>query len=313
MVSRLHEGLIELVRGEPSFIADVLAGLLHVDVPRFTGARLSEATLNELAPVEYSADAVVLFGAPRPVFGVVVEAQLRRHKRKRFTWPLYVVAARARHECQFMLVVVTPKPSTARWAAHPIEIGGGMVQRPYVIGPDRIPPITDRGRAMREPRLAMLSAMAHGHGDPHIAAAIAIAAAAAIGRFPEEQRMLYSGLLDTALSEAARKELRMSPNWERFMSESQRQGFAKGEALGRAKGQAEGRAEGRTEGRAEGRAEGATKALAEAVFLVLKQRKLLVTKTQQRRIAGCQDAVKLRRWLARAVSARSVSDLLSGR
>jgi hypothetical protein len=305
MVSLLHEGLIELVRGEPAFIADVLAGLLHVDVPRFTCARLSEATLNELAPIEYSADAVVLFGAPRPVFGVVVEAQLRRHKRKRFTWPLYVVAARARHECQFMLVVVTPKASTARWAAQPIEIGGGMVQRPHVIGPEGVPRITDRARALREPRLAMLSAVAHGHGDPHIAAAIAAAAAAAIRRFPEEQRLLYSGLLDTALSKAARKELRMIPDWQKFMSDSQRRSLAKVEAKGRV--------EGRVKGRAEGRAEGATEALAEAVFLVLKQRKLVVTKTQQRRIADCQDATKLRRWLARAVSARSVNDLLAGR
>ncbi|HEU4728281.1 MAG TPA: hypothetical protein VFT22_10340 [Kofleriaceae bacterium] len=300
MVSRLHEGLIELVREQPGLLADVLARL-SVQLPRLATPRVAESTLNETLPVEHSADAVVLFGDPRPVLGVVVEAQLRRHDRKRFTWPLYVVAARARHECPFLLVVLTPKASTARWAAQPIEIGGGMVHRPCVIGPDRVPQITDVAQAMREPRLAVLSLLVHGRGDPHTAARIATAAAAAVEQLPEDQRLVYSGLIETALSQAARKEVMMLPTWHKFLSTSQRQALAQGVA------------QGRVEGRVEGRAEGATTALADALKLVLKERNLVVTRAQQRRIDSCRDAAKLRRWLARAVSARSVDALLSGR
>jgi hypothetical protein len=299
MVSLVHEGLISLVREQPAFIADVLTQLLNVDVPRSTEARLVEATLNELVPVEYRADAVVLFGGRKPVFGVVVEAQLQRRRRKRYTWPLYVVAARARHECPFLLVVVAPKASTARWAAQPIEIGGGMVQRPCVIGPDGIPRITDPGQASRDPRLAVLSVVAHGREDPHVAARIAAAATTAIDQLPDQHKLLYLALIDSALSSAARKEFAMLPDWQKFMSASQRRFLAQGEA------------QGRVQGRAQGRAQATTETLAEALVTVLKQRQFVVTRAQQRRISGCTDVATLRRWLKCAVSVGSVDDLFA--
>ena len=59
MPSLLHEGILELIRARPGFAADLLRQLLHVDVPPFTEARLAEATLNDLVPVEYRADAVI--------------------------------------------------------------------------------------------------------------------------------------------------------------------------------------------------------------------------------------------------------------
>lgn len=46
--SMVHEGVIALVRDNPAFAASVLRDLLHVDVPRFRTARLTEAALPEL-------------------------------------------------------------------------------------------------------------------------------------------------------------------------------------------------------------------------------------------------------------------------
>jgi len=47
-------------------------------------------------PVEYSADAVVLFDViydkSKAVFGTIFEVQLERKDRKLYTWPLYAVA-----------------------------------------------------------------------------------------------------------------------------------------------------------------------------------------------------------------------------
>jgi hypothetical protein len=60
MVSLVHEGLVLLVRDRPGFVAELLAKILDVRVPRFTDARLAEAKLTELVPIEYQADAVVL-------------------------------------------------------------------------------------------------------------------------------------------------------------------------------------------------------------------------------------------------------------
>jgi hypothetical protein len=66
--SLIHEGVIALVRDQPAFAASLLRDLFHVDVPRFDEARLTEATLSQLLPVEYQADAVVLFAAGGDLF-----------------------------------------------------------------------------------------------------------------------------------------------------------------------------------------------------------------------------------------------------
>src|SRR5262245_29794028 len=193
--SLIHEGVIALVRDEPAFAASLLRDLFDMKVPAFDEARLSEAALNELLPVEYHADAVVLFDIiydkAKPVFGTIFEVQLERKDRKRYTWPLYAVAARARYECPFVVTAVTPDPAVARWASRPIELGDGMIFRVRVIGPDGIPIVTDPERASRQPQLAVLSAVAHGGGDVDTAVSVARAAVAAASRLPEEQRLLY--------------------------------------------------------------------------------------------------------------------------
>src|SRR3974390_1564235 len=121
MPSLLHEGILALVRGKPERAAGFLRELLHVVVPPFTEARLAEASLNELVPTEYRADAVVLLVDGTPVFGIIVEAQLGVDRDKPFTWPMYAVSARARYRCPFVVLVVTPNASTARWAAASVD------------------------------------------------------------------------------------------------------------------------------------------------------------------------------------------------
>lgn len=244
MVSLLHEGVIELVRDRPAFVADLLDRLIDVKVPAFTEARLAEAALNELVPVEYRADAVVVFAERKPVFGAIIEAQLQRDDNKLFTWPLYAVGARERHRCPFVVIVVTPDPATARWAAKAVDLDGGIRYWPLVVGPDGIPKVTDHEQAHREPQLAVLSVMAHGQGDVETASAIGAAAARAILQLPEDQRQLYSLLIQSNLSEAARKAIEMQPGLEKFLSETQRRQFERARAEGKAEGRAEGKAEG---------------------------------------------------------------------
>jgi hypothetical protein len=292
--SMVHEGVIALVRDNPAFAASLLRDLLHVEVPRFRAARLSEAALPELVPVEYHADAVVLFDGvaeeqTKPVLGTIFEVQLERKDRKRYTWPLYAVTARARHECPFILIVVTPDLSVARWADQPIELGNGIFG-PCVIGPQGIPKVTDREQAMREPQLAVLSVVAHGDGDVDTAVSIGHAAIDALLSLPEEQQQLYSKLIEKALSEAARKALVMEPHIEKFFTEAHRRSY--------------------TEGKSEGLAEGLAKGKAESVLTLLQQRGLAMTDEQQRQIRSCTDLAILDRWLARVLSVASVDELL---
>ena len=301
--SMVHEGVIALVRDNPAFAASVLRDLLHLDVPRFHAARLTEAAFPELVPVEYHADAVVLFdGADgdqsKPVLGTVFEVQLDRKDRKRYTWPLYAVAARARHECPFILTVVTPDATVAQWADQPIELGNGSFA-PCVIGPQGIPQVTDHDQALREPQLAVLSAVAHGRGDVATAMAIGRAAIDAARALAEEQRLLYSGLIEKALSEAARKALEMDPQIKQFFSEAHQRSYARGEAEGEAKGLAKGKAEGLAKGKAE------------SLRMILQQRGLAMTDEQQRQILSCTDVTILDRWLTRVLSVASVDELLA--
>ena len=299
MVSLLHEGVIRLVRDYPAFAAGLLGQLLDVDVPQFTEARLADVTLNELVPVEYRADAVVVFTADKPVFGAIIEAQLQPDGDKLFTWPLYAVGARERHRCPFVVIVVTPDRATANWAARTIELGGGVRYWPLVVGPDGIPEVTDRDRARREPQLAVLSVMAHGQGNVEAAAAIGAAAAWAILPFPEDQRLLYSLLIESNLSEAARKAIEMQPGLEKFFSEAQRRTYEQGRAEGKAQGRAEGEAQGRAAGEAA------------ALLKILARRGLKVSAEQRQRILQCMDLAVLERWLDRSLSVGSVEELFA--
>jgi hypothetical protein len=187
--SLMHEGVIALVRDKPAFAASLLHDLLHVEVPRFDEAQLMEAALNQIVPIEYHADAVVLFevkgSEKKPVFGTIFEVQLECRERKRYTWPVYAVVARARYECPFALTAVTPDPEVARWASQPIDLGNGIFV-PHVIGPEGIPQVTDHDQAAREPQLAVLSVVAHGRGEVETAVAIARAAVEAISSLSEE-------------------------------------------------------------------------------------------------------------------------------
>ncbi len=282
MPSLLHEGIIALVRERPELAAELLRTLLRVSVPAFTEARLAEASLNDIVPTEYHADAVVLLVEDEPVFGIILEAQLQIDRAKLFTWPVYAASARARYRCPFVLLVVTPDAATARWAADSVELGGGNRWAPFVVGPDGVPVITDVDHASREPHLAVLSVMAHGRDDDvKTAVAIASAAVAGAATLPEPLRMLCFALIESSLGDAARKSFEMLPQAYRFFSETQRRFFAEGEAKGEAK----------------------------ALLRVLERRALAISDSQRERILACSDMATLESWLDKAVTAASTDEL----
>lgn len=107
MPSALHEALLELFTHRPSLAAELLGGVLGLDVPAYAQARLDPADLTDVVPTEFRADRVVVCrdGADddgeggRAVFAVVVEAQLEPDAEKRWSWPAYVATLRSRLRC----------------------------------------------------------------------------------------------------------------------------------------------------------------------------------------------------------------------
>jgi hypothetical protein len=104
MPSFLHEALVQLFKNRPELAAELLRDVLSLELPVYSEVRVESADLTQLAPTELHADLVVLLVDGKPVLGIVVEVQLQRDDRKKFTWPLYMMALRARLECNTCVV-----------------------------------------------------------------------------------------------------------------------------------------------------------------------------------------------------------------
>ena len=245
MPSQLHEALVLLFRNRPALAVDLLRESLRVELPPYSEVRIDSAELTEVQPAEYRADLVILLADGAPTLGVVLEVQLSRDGRKRFVWPAYATGLRARLERPVCLLVMTTDETVARWAATPIELGGGNRFTPLVLGPSGVPEITLEAAAREAPELAVLSAMAHGQSsDIDKAARIGLAAQIASLDLDENRSRLYFDLVSASLSEAARKELQMmDPAKYEYQSEFAKRYIALGKAEGEAQGKAEGRAD----------------------------------------------------------------------
>jgi len=235
MPSHPHEWLVELFRNRPLLAPELLRDALHVDLPRFTEARIDSADLTDIQPTEYRADLVVLLFDQVPVLGIVVEAQLSRDDDKRFVWPAYVATLRARLRCPVCLLVVTTDESIARWAARAVELGGGNRFVPLVLHPSGVPEVVDETQAKSDPELAVLSAMAHGmDADSEKSVQIALAAHSAVRGLDPRRSKMYFDLVLVSLSEAARRALQaMDPAQYEYQSDFARHYLAEGQAKGR--------------------------------------------------------------------------------
>jgi hypothetical protein len=278
-----HESLLQLFRNRPELAPELLREALQVDLPAYTEVRVESADFSQLTPTKYDADLVVLLVDGEPVLGIIVEVQLAAKPRKRFTWPLYLAALRAKLECDTCVFVVAPTMEVARWAAEPIRLGFHSTVVPLVVGPRGVPIVTDPHRAIQAPELGVLSVMAHGHDDVETAVKVALAAAAGVDTLPEDRAVLYSDLIEAALSEAARKAFFMLPEGYEFQSKTARESFQKGTAEGHAA----------------------------AVVTVLEARGLTITDDQRERITATTDLELLKVWLRRAVTVASADELFS--
>ncbi len=293
MPSAVHEMLIEMVRARPSLVAELLVDALGMDLPAYQVARVESGELTDLAPTEYRADAaVVLTCVDAPVLAVVVEVQLSRDPGKRWSWPVYLVTLRARLRCPAVLLVVCVDAAIAAWCATPIQLGHpGASVTPLVVGPDRVPVVTDVGPAGAGPEWAVLSAMAHG-ADP-ARSKVLDALLAALAGVDEQRATLYLDVVLAALPLAARSylEMLMTTQAHEYQSDFARRYFFQGEAKGEAQGEAKGEAR--------------------AVLGVLDARGVDVPADARIRITECRDLDQLDIWVRRAVTANSIQDLFT--
>jgi hypothetical protein len=112
---------------------------------------------------------------------------------------------------------------------------------PWVLGLSGVPEITDEERAIEDPELAVLSAMAHAQ-DPNAekSARIALLAQMVSLGLDAERSTLYCDLVLNSLPEAARRALQaMDASKYQYQSEFARRYFGQGKAAGMVEGRVE--------------------------------------------------------------------------
>jgi hypothetical protein len=290
MPSFSHEAILQLFRNQPALATALLRDALHVPLPAHAEVQVVSNDLTEIQPAPYAADLVLLLVRGKPVFAIVVEVQLRKDPRKKYTWPMYAASIRARYQCPSCVLVVTPSESVAKWAGAPYNLGPNQAFAPLVLGPAGVPQITSKDLAIRDPELAVLSTMAHGKSAE--ASSIAEVALIAASGLDDDTALLYSDLILTSVRQATRKTLEqlMANSEYVFRSNFAIRNQAKGEARGEARGEA--------------------KAKIEAVFAVLSVRAMTPSLAAHERISGCQDLALLDRWLRAAVTCTSIDEML---
>jgi hypothetical protein len=169
----------------------------------------------------------------------------------------------------------------AEWASRPITIGPGNVFQAIVLGPDRLPLITDEAEAARSLALAVLGVLAHARTGPESAARAALVAANACLGVSNRLFIWCYDAFHEALSGAALAILEklMELDVRNLKSEFSRRHVALGEA--------------------------------QALLEVLDARGLSLTAEQRERVRSCIDFDTLKGWLRRAVTAASTDELFA--
>ena len=287
MLSLEHEVLLSLFQTRPELAGEVLR-LLGVAVPARVHVRTDSTQLTQVAPTECRADlGVVLERAAGPVLGIIVEVQLKRDPKKRYSWPIYASTLRARLGCPVCLLVIAPTDALAKWCQRPVELGPQFTFAPLVLGPGAIRRVTDQEEAYRAPELAVLSVLAHGRAPE--GPRIALHALKAVATLASDSQMLYSDVILGAVSAAAKVALEEQVDIRKYEFKSD---FAK-------KHQAKGREEGLLEG------------ARRALNAIIAARGLAVSTAEQETIANCSDDAMLSRWVRKSATAATVADVFA--
>jgi hypothetical protein len=176
MPSPWHDAITQLFRGDPGLGPRLIrqAGGCG-DMPGDLPASVGSAEFNDRNSRDFYADAVVVVEGPPgdPVCGVIVEPQLGRDEGKLEDWPRYAAAFWLQTRKPAWVLVICRSQGVAGWyeKRQPITTGLHDYKLPLaILGPARIPVVTDPAQMAADMAAGVLSFTMHG-ASPAVAAA----------------------------------------------------------------------------------------------------------------------------------------------
>ncbi|WP_405617972.1 hypothetical protein [Streptomyces sp. NBC_00076] len=300
MVTSAHETSHRIFQDHPEVLAPVFE-VLGLTPPAKAVIEAITPDATEIRPMERRVDTVLkVEPSEGDGFLLAIEAQTRRAADKGVSWAYYVAYLHAKFNLPVLLLTVCRNRPTAAWAAGPFECRVGpwatQVTRPFVLGPDTVPRITDESAVARQPALATFAAIVHSEDEGIVA--ILELLARGMRSFDKPTAKYWSELLEIGLEDTPAREtwrelekmvISYFPGRGTVFEEAYLDGEAKGKAEGEAKGKAEGEAKG--------------------VLRILELRGLPVSDEVRERITTCTDLARLDDWLDRAGTVGRAEDL----
>ncbi|MFF0028305.1 hypothetical protein ACFYS7_08855 [Streptomyces avermitilis] len=289
MVTSTHEASHRIFKEHPEALTPVFEAL-GVPPPRKSDIKELTPDTTEIRPLERRVDTVLKVEPPEgESFLLAIEAQTKQDPDKATSWAYYVAHLRAKYDMPVLLVAICRDRHTAIWAAGPFECAVGpwttQVTRPFVLGPNTLPEITDEATAIQQPALAALSAIVH--SESRKIPAILEVLASGWEKFDTDTTKYWFEVLEVGLENTpARKK------WRELMA-----------VITNFPGRGTFIEETYLEGKADGKAED--------VLRVLKTRGIPVPDEVRQRVSGCADPDTLDRWLDQAVTVSDAEDLFA--
>lgn len=294
MVTATHEASHRLFQEHPEALIPVFEAL-GLPPPVKTDFHELSPDVTEIRPVERRADTVLMFEPDMGEhFVLAVEAQTKKDPDKAKNWAYYVAFLRAKYDLPVLLVVVCRDRSTAAWAMGPFESTVGpwtsQVTRPFVLGPQTVPEVTDAALVTQQPALAALSAIVHSQ-SPRAAAILETVARGLVSFEPDITKYWFEVVEVGLESTPARK------NWRKLMKNVVTHFPGHGTLF--------------EEKYLEGKAEGEAKGEAKGILRVLEVRGLPLSDDVRQRITTCTDLDRLNDWLDRSGTVERAEDLFT--
>lgn len=305
MPSPAHEVLIVALREQPTLLRALVAKLTGAALPR--GLRPVDATVRFVKTAEVRMDLVF---QKRTEDWVVVELQRAIDPAKRRRWLLAASLLLDQTGVLGDLIVITARRAVGRWASRVAQLqtplGTRLALTPVVLtlGMKEVEALLDQ----QHPELALFAAWAMHHRHGSKAREVVERAIELTERLPPSLLQPQMDAIISILSDPMLALLRKAVmNSDKFQ---ERPAIRRLRLFLEEQGRLRGHEEGLREGLQEGLAEGLVKGKQGALVTLLETRGLSISSRQRATIMACSDPVVLDRWIGRAVTASSTSEVL---